>query len=400
MDATRDAVERTGAATGRLVTAPEVEYLPYGPAGASGEPVCTLVSTFGAVELEYAAIRRGAGLLDAPHRGTLRVTGADRIDFLNRMLTQELKHLEAGAAVESFWLNRKGRIDADLLLVELGDEMLIDLDIHQAAVTVETLRAFIFSETCAIDDVSGAWHRLSLHGSGAVAALARHVNPVPSIGRAIRATIGDTPVVVARRDQVGEPGFELFVERDRAGAAWDALVGHDAERSAASADLTSSAPRVRPIGWQAYNTARIEGGTPLFNIDFDTTTLPHETSLLDSRVSFRKGCYLGQEVVARMQSLGKPKQVLVGLRISGDHLPMSGSSVFDQPAAEGTVGDAVGVVTSSTISPMLSAAPIAFAMVRTAFAVPDRTLIVSGDGAFAEARVGGLRFWRGGGSAS
>ena len=98
----------------------------------------------------------------------------------------------------------------------------------------------------------------------------------------------------------------------------------------------------------AFNVARIEAGSPLFLVDFGRQALPHETGLLARRVNFKKGCYLGQEVVARMESLGKPKQRLVALRMQQDRLPVSGAEVHE--ARDG--GEAVGRVTSSAPAPM------------------------------------------------
>src|SRR5262245_1256909 len=93
--------------------------MPYGHD--ERDPGIPLVATYGELELEYAAIRKHAALYDQPHRAVIEVTGPDRIDFLNRMITQELKGLSQGEVRRAFWLNRKGRIDADLRVIELGD---------------------------------------------------------------------------------------------------------------------------------------------------------------------------------------------------------------------------------------------------------------------------------------
>jgi folate-binding protein YgfZ len=377
-----DAAERPGAASGRRIAA-AVEHLPYGPPRGDGA-VCEIPATFGSVESEYAAIRRSVGLVDAAHRGTVRVTGADRSDFLNRMVTQELAGAGAGSVRASFWLNRKGRIDADLLVVELGDEMLIDLDVHQAAATVESLDAFIFTEDVALEDATESTHRIQMHGPAAAALLAHVVegdDPALEPHAAARVRIGGIDVVAARRDQVGETGLDLFVALADAERAWTALLDAAVDRPA------------RPVGWYAFNIARIEAGTPLFNVDFGTTNLPHETGVLDERVSFKKGCYLGQEVVARMQSLGRPKQMLMGLRLHSERLPVADAEVF-AVGEGGGVGDQVGVITSSTISPMLGGAPIAFAMLRTAEAEEGAKVLVSAEGEHVEAEVGGLRMWQ------
>jgi folate-binding protein YgfZ len=128
-----------------------------------------------------------------------------------------------------------------------------------------------------------------------------------------------------------------------------------------------AAPLARRIGWHALNMARIEAGTSLYLVDFGPDSLPHETGIetLADRVSFKKGCYLGQEVVARMNALGHPKQRLVGLRIEAPEgvQAITGTQLL---AADDPSAPVVGAVTSSCLSPMLGQAHIAFAMVKWA----------------------------------
>jgi folate-binding protein YgfZ len=373
------AAQRPGAATGRRETLPEVPYIVCRPPGDE--------RTFGEVEAEYAALRRGGGLFDSPHRGTLRITGDERLDFLNRMVTQELKDIVPGAARPTFWLNRKGRIEADLFLVELGEEMLVDLDICQAAPTAETLQSFIFTEDVQVHDRSGEYHRIAVHGPAAQQVIAAASGDeafalAPLAAKHI--TIDTVDVIITRRDQTGDIGLELIMPYDGAEPVWDSLLDTD-ER------IGGGKRRVRPVGWYAYNMARIEAGTPLMNIDFGVTNLPHETGIIDQRLSFTKGCFLGQEVVARMESRGRAPRLLVGLRLEGEALPVAGATVHEEK--DGDVGEAVGIVTSSTVSPMLGARPVAFAMVGTGSAGEGARLLVGAEGELAEAVVGPLRFW-------
>jgi folate-binding protein YgfZ len=331
-------------------------------------------------------------VLDSPHRGTLVVGGAERRDFFDRMVTAAAKNMAAGSVKPSFWLNRKGRIDADLLLIELEDRMVVDLGIHEAAPTCELLNGYIFSEGVEIEDASGAFHHVAIHGRHALEALAaaaRLETLVLAPLAAATISIAGIEVLVARRDQTGEVGLELIMPYDGAEAVWEAVVGADGAAG-------EGRQRVRPIGWHAFNIARIEAGTPIYNIDFGPNNLPHETGVVDDRVSFTKGCYLGQEVVARIQNLGRPKQMLVGLKMARGLLPVAGGQVFEVEAApDGAreMGDQVGVVTSSSLSPMLGAAPIAFAMLKTACAEPGSTVLVNAEGEQVEAAVRGLRFY-------
>lgn len=367
---------------------------PYGPADSQAIDV---VEAFDLIEPEYALLRKHAVMLDQPQRGTLEVRGADRIAFLNRMLTQELKGLEAFGVRRSFWLSRKGRIDADLRLIELPDRMLVDLDYFSTVGAGErqpasaSLGSYIFSEDVRIEDQSERWHRLAMHGPAALAVLAKRSERVAGAGvldlapgGACVVRVAGHEVVADRFDSTGEIGVELLVPVEGAEAVYGALSTlHDAASRGQGEgwDKPASDAPARRIGWHAFNIARVEAGTPIFFIDFGPTSLPHETGneTLNDRVSFKKGCYLGQEVVARMQSLGHPKQKLVGLRISEgglDSMPSTGCAVVHESDGNREI---VGAITSSAHSPMLGGATIGFAMVKYKHASPGTRLFVECD---------------------
>ncbi len=360
--------------------------LSYGPPTAPIE----VVGAFEEVGLEYAALRKAAVLFDEPHTTTVTLRGPDRLAFLNSMLTQKVIDLTAGHTRPSFWLNRKGRIDADLRVIERGDHTLLLLDRHLAAPTAAALGNYIFSEDCTIEPPSDTHHTLALHGAGALAVLAAKADDpaladlAPSTNAAC--TIAGVPCLADRDDLTGDPGVRLLVPREHAERVYDALLAPH-----------SGTPPVKPVGWYALNTARIEAGRPLFNIDFGPDTLPAETSLVHTRIDFRKGCYLGQEVVARMDARKARKQGLAALRITGigpdtdAPLPGMGDRVFSPADPE---GNPVGVVTSSTIAPMLGAAAVAFAMLRDAETAPGTQLLTQAEGRKAPATVQPtLTFW-------
>ncbi len=347
-----------------------------------GEPrEVRLVSTFGEPQAEYAAIRKAAGLLDSPHRACLMVTGTDRIDFLERLLTNGLRDLAPGRSRRAFWTNRQGRIQADLTVIALPDALMLDLDLFRVNALQAGLDALLFSEDVAIEDQSHRLHRLSLFGP-ACADLLAGVFPgsadlllqfAPEDAIVIDS---EGPVVAWRNDSTGEPGFDLAFPADRADALWDDL-------------LEAGLPRgLRTIGWHAWNVARIEAGTPIYLVDFGPDSLPAETGLLEVAVSFRKGCYPGQEVITRMHNLGKPARRLVGLKIRGGALPDSGAAVMS-----GTDESAVvGAVTSAAPSPMLGNTPVAFAMMRYSSSEPGTEVSVEAEGQRVPAVVGPLRF--------
>lgn len=380
----------------------EAAFLAYG-APEADRPAVDVVETFGELESEYAALRKGCILLDQPQRGTVAVRGADRMAFLNSMLTQELKGLGEFRAVRSFWLNRKGRIDADARVLILPGEVLLDLDIHSAARVVETLGAFVIAEDVCLTDETEQRHRIALHGPTAPALLQATASdkagsPIADLspGHAGVVEIAGREVVVDRQDSTGEPGLELLLRPDDVGAVWRTLLERGSEPNGRGF-------RLRAAGWHAYNIARIEAGWPLYNIDFGPNSLPHETGVLRDRVSFRKGCFLGQEVVARMESLGQPKQVLCAMRL--DSVPSADPrAVYAQPVAgahvfEGAGPDAeiIGAVTSSALAPMLAGSPAAFAQVRTRRIRPGAEVYVEAEGrrvrAVLAAESEGLCLW-------
>lgn len=398
--------------------------LPYGPEAqvSSGTPVDSesqlprgstatfaapsapieIVGTYGELELEYAAIRKGCLLLDLPNRAVLEVTGAERLEFLNRMITQELKPakkwLDPFLSVSSFWLNRKGRIDADLRVLVLPDRVLLECDAHAAKRALDGLNAFIISEDASIRDLSQTTHRLALHGPTALQLLAAVSTPVagPDLAsldsnRSTIIRIGDAEIIIDRRDQAGERGIDLIVPTEHARAIYELLLQrgfpHEHVHERVHSSELSAQIRLRPGGWHAFNIARIEGGTPLYYIDFGPSSLPAETGVVSDRVSFTKGCYLGQEVVARMHSRGHSKRQLVALLaeaqtlhhrpdaaqsedpyLAGMPQPISGAQVLPLDP-RGT--ESLGVITSSTLSPMNSAAALCFAAIKQDAATPN-----------------------------
>ena len=388
-----------------------LDLLPYGPPATGIE----LVESFGELDFEYAALRKACVLIDRPDRGAIEVTGPDAVSFLQSMLTQDIAKIPVHGSAASFWLNKKGRVVADMRLTKLpssdgsgGVRLLIDLDAHAVAPTIESLDAYLIMEEAELVDATERTHRFSLHGPTGPALLAAagelHAGtPVADLADngACVVEIAGAPVVVTRADSTGTVGLELAMPADSARGVWDRLL--EVGRVPADAevhdlpDTPASRIKLRPAGWLAYNTARIEAGTPLFHIDFNNESLPAETGLLDTRVSFTKGCYLGQEIVARMHNLGGPKQRLVALKPGGENLrteegpprqPVGGSPVYQDAGPDGApIGKPVGSVTSSTISPMRGGEPVCFAVVRTDFTDPGTELFVEAEGAMLSGEV-------------
>jgi tRNA-modifying protein YgfZ len=337
--------------------------IPYGPDG-------SVVGQCDAVELEYAAIRKSVALMDGAHRGLLRLTGRDRLDFLHRLVTQDCKGMTPGEVQRAFVLDAKGRILADLLLIHGDTQTLIDTDVHQAAGVAQELKRLLFGEDVRIEDLSESFHRISLHGPAAGEVLGWWRDAAPP------------EALDSRYDETGEGAVHIWAP---AGS-----LARFADRAESLAEVF----KLRFIGWMAWNIARIEAGRPVFNVDFGPDNLPHEAGpeIVGEAVSFTKGCYRGQEIVARMHSRGHPARRIIGFRVEGQSLPVAGVPVLAGEAADAPV---IGAVTSSTLSPMLGAVPIGFAMVKWGHHEVGQKVYIPAEGRNVPATVHAMRFYGG-----
>lgn len=358
------------------------------PTEDSPEPsTVSVAESVGALEAEYAAIRKGSALIDEPQTAAVFVTGSERTEFLNSMLTQQLIDPSSESpymSTSSFWLNRKGRIDADLRVINTPDTTILLTDVIAASKTAESLDKYVFSEDASLVDATDSHHVLSIHGPAALKLLQDLSQPDPEHSEAPSPArlqcnhttvrlINGCSVTIDRNDRAATIGLTLIMRSDQAAEVYGHIAEHARSDHGHNNPDALNTYRLRLAGWGAFNIARIEAGTPLFRIDFSTNNLPAETALLDQRVNFTKGCYLGQEVVARMHSLGHPKQVLVPLRAANptDPLPIESAPLF----AEDNPGTPIGAITSSTASPLLGGTPIALAQVKWNHHTPNTKLI-------------------------
>jgi len=332
----------------------EATFLPYGTDA-------HIVESYGEPEAEYAAIRKGTGLFDAPHRSVVILTGRDRLSFLHNKLTNDTNRLTPGQGCYAFLLNLKGRIVMDMNILQAEEATLVEIDRRLAPLFLQTMEKYVFAEDVRLLDGSEQLGRLTVLGPKAAQLLKKVMDAgVETLSEEFKhgkRSIGKATVTVFRNDLAGEPQFELIVPRDQLVTLWQIL--HEAGgHEGADHDID-----LRAIGWSAFNTARIEAGTPLFGIDITEHYLPMETGPWYLRaVAVSKGCYIGQEIVARMHAHQSVARLLAGLRVIGsDKLPLAGTDVLDN-------NQQVGIVTSSCFSPMLGNAPVAMGYVKKAFA--------------------------------
>ena len=368
-----------------------------------------IASTFGDLPIEYAAIHKSCGLLDQPWRGVLEFTGKDRHEFLGNLITnktwdkQTKTGLTAGTGVRAFLLNLKGRVVADLTLIERGssggDRLLVDMDRRLVTPIKQTLEKYLFSEKVQMIDRSRTHARIGLHGPGGAGILydAGGID-LSSFGAfaSISATMFGASVEAWREDQTISPGWQMMIANEDLMRVWKGLIDAFAEEG-----RESNKRRLRRIGWSAFNTTRIEAGLPMLGIDYEAAPasrpgkktddtpddpatrgiLPAETGLFERAVDVNKGCYLGQEIVARMYSRKVTARKIIAFKMKDDAQPIAGAGVFDEQNGQ------VGIVTSSTISPVRSGACIGLALVKKPHFEVGSELRIPAEGSMQRAQV-------------
>jgi folate-binding protein YgfZ len=298
-----------------------------------GRPV---VASYGDVAGEYAALRRGAALVDLPTRGVLEAAGPVRLKFLDDMLTNDLAGRSPGRGCRAALLAARGSVRA--LVRALVDENVVLLETDSDG--VERLRQALeyYRVAAPVRFAPRPVAILALAGADAEAALRRAgVEPPAEAESHAAASLGGQAVRVVRAGDLPGTGFVLHASPEGARGAWDAL------REAGA----------RPAGFAALDVRRVEAFRPWWDDDVTEDNLLHETGLVPECVSFHKGCYVGQEIVARLDARGgHVNKALRGLRLDA---PVSAG------AAVTVAGGSVGRVTTAGASPRLG--PIALAYV-------------------------------------
>jgi folate-binding protein YgfZ len=320
---------------------------------------------------EYAALCGGAAVIDMSTLGKLRVTGDDRIAYLQGQLSQDIFPLrKPSAGVYSCLLKPTGQMLSDMVLFATDDAILILTPPQTRRTVQERLEQFIILEEVEIEDVTANYALLHI-----VVPLFAHqlepfgvAEPVP-LWHSKRCAWRGHPLYVVRTDRCGEQGYDLLVPRGAATAVWQALLEAG----------------VRPVGYEAFNVRRVEAGVPLFGIDMDENTIPLEAGLGERAISFTKGCYTGQEVIHRIFSRGHTNRSLAGLRLFGEVLPP-----YRAPISAGD-RQHVGWVTSRVRSLALDAV-IALGYLRNEYASPGTRVAVQCEPSPVEAQVVPLPF--------
>jgi folate-binding protein YgfZ len=307
------------------------------------------VAHYGDAVAERAALRASVGVLDLGCRSRLCITGADRVKFLHGQVTNDVQRLRVGEGCYAALVNAKGKMHSDLNIFRLADELLLDFEPGYSTAVAQRLEKYIITEDVQLLDAAPHYGLLSVQGPRAAEAVRAlglpwelPVKPL-AFSAYLDATLGQLylmnqvrvgPSLVGRNSvephserseasgasvsAVAQPGFDLFVPTAALGAVFDKLI-------AAAKSLGG-----RACGWDALETTRIAAGLPRFGQDIDETNLPPEAGIESRAISYSKGCYIGQEVIARIRTYGQVAKVLRGLRLPAglDPLPVRGDKLF------------------------------------------------------------------------
>ena len=285
---------------------------------------------------EDRALRTGAGLFDASAREVVRIGGPDRQSFLQGMVTQDVEGLPVGSVAEAALLTPKGAMVADARVVKRPEDFLLLTEPGYGPVVLGTLERYLISEDAELSDVTSSFGQLSVVGLEAEALVARVLELGSQAGGALRPFDAGGATGWALPQGLLLPGVDLLVPVEALGAVLDRLLQAGAT----------------PVGLSALEVLRVERGTPRFGADMDEKTIPLEANL-QRAIHYQKGCYIGQEVIARATFRGHVNRHLVGLRFTGP---------APAPRTELFTGDRrVGWVTSVVESPRLGTIGLGYA---------------------------------------
>lgn len=271
---------------------------------------------------DYHALTTGAAFIDFSQRGRLCLVGADRQAFLNGQVTNNVKSLAPGQGCYAALVNARGKMTSDLNIFLLADEILLDFEPGLTAKVSERLEKFIIADDVQIVDASTSYGLLCALGPTAI-------DKCSSLGWAAPANpfeiAAQGEVYVAQTRRLGTPGVDIFYPLN-------------------NGDIAASKEQLEFASMESFETVRVERGIPRFGLDMDENTLAPE-ALGEEAISYSKGCYIGQEVIARIRTYGQVTKSLRGLRFEPNaKVPNPADKILHD-------GKELGWITSAVFSP-------------------------------------------------
>ncbi len=272
---------------------------------------------FGDADVDFRTLHEGSSVFDLSWKRRLRVTGDDRVRWLNGMVTNNIRDLAPGHGVHAFLLTAQGRIQGDMYCFNVGEALIIESDAAQLPRLREMLEKYIIMDDVALSDDPRV--ALGIAGRGCAATLAALNIPAgmqPAEQRTLALPSGATAEVVCTDATI--PGYKLWLDASDVASVWDTAIQSNA----------------RPTGYEALELHRIYEGRPRFGSDITDRDLPQETAQ-DRALNFNKGCYIGQEIVERIRARGAVHRVFTSFVVDGPP-PATGTKIL---ADEKEVGE-------------------------------------------------------------
>jgi folate-binding protein YgfZ len=313
---------------------------------------------FGDPRAEFAALRGGCGVYDLGYRAKISLTGADRVRWLNGMVTNNIRDLAVGRGLYAFLLNPQGRILGDLYAYNRGDSIEVDTDRSQLETILATFDHYIIMDDVEVTNFSGQLTVLGIAGPKARAVLQAagiavpELQPLQLVDATCSCDCGCVQCTVVRSD-IAMESYELWLAPAEVRKTWNALLASGAT----------------PVGHEALEMARIAAGIPRYGVDIRERDLPQETEQMRA-LNFDKGCYVGQEIVERIRSRGAVHRKFTGFALDGAVQITAGAKIL-------MGGKEVGEVTSAASLPFgTGEKTIVLGYIRREFATPGRELVI------------------------
>ncbi|MDA2935196.1 hypothetical protein MYX82_12775 [Acidobacteria bacterium AH-259-D05] len=303
---------------------------------------------------QYHSVRNAVGFLDLCGRGKIEVTGPDRVTFLHSMTSNDVVELPEWEGRYGTFLTARGKIVSDFFYYKFPEAIIIDVAADLLTVTLQTFEKYMVMDEVYLKDISGATAHVSVQGPAASSLVEElFSDSAPSKQYAVREVSWQNESLwLIRKEELAESGFEMISPQAVANSLRSAIL----EKGSRLGMLE--------ISQEARNILRMEAGIPWYGVDMDENRYPMEARL-EEAISLTKGCYIGQEVVAKATHIGGVSNLLMGLKIQESYLPSKDSRVLN------TEGTQIGTITSAVFSPRCEC-PIAFAYLKRAFAQPGQ----------------------------
>ncbi len=323
---------------------------------------------------EYRAVREGVGLADLSYQGKLLLRGPERISFLQKIASNDLDLLSEDTGIYSTLLTPKGKILSDFYLFSLPEALLMETD---ETIEEKTQTHLIrYRMRTRIEIASPPWGKFLVCGPAAQSIVEKYIGNTLSDMKEksfFQKEVAGASLICIKRSVTGEDGFHLYCPTEKLAQLWKGLTA-------------AAGPQpLSPIGQEALEILRIESGIPRYGFDMDELILPEEAGIHSEAVSYTKGCYPGQEVMARLKTYGHVNRLLSGLILEEDTLPHKGDPIFQDDKK-------VGRITSTVKSPFIGKG-IAMAYLLSKVAVPGTPVVVEANQGRVKAEVAALPFY-------